>query len=89
MFEQAPQVFSVSERWTFPRLWKDGGRDTGAHAFLLTSVRRKLSWKGVFMVTREQKSKNMMQRNLFTKTEIDSWMWKTNLWLPKGKGEEG
>ena len=64
-------------------------RPRGWSLYLLTSVRRKLSWKGVFMVTREQKSKNMMQRNLFTKTEIDSWTRKTNLWLPKGNGEEG
>ena len=37
------------------------------------------------MVSREQKSKNMMQRNLFTKTEMDLPTWKTNLW---GKGEK-
>ena len=52
-------------------------------------VRRKLSWKGAFMVTREQKAKSKMQRNLFTKKEIDSQTWKTNSWLPKGKGGEG
>ena len=26
---------------------------------------------------------------LIYKTETDSQMWKTNLWLPKGKGSEG
>ena len=31
--------------------------------------------------------KKMIQMNLFTKTEIDSQTRKTNLWLPKGKGE--
>ena len=37
------------------------------------------------MVSREQKSKNMMQRNLFTKAEMDLHTWKMNLW---GKGEK-
>ena len=33
--------------------------------------------------------KKMVQMNLFTKTEIESQMQKTNLWLPEGKAGQG
>ena len=46
-------------------------------------VRRKLSWKGAFMVTREQKAKSKMQMNLFTKQTHR--LQKTNLWYQRGK----